>query len=69
MTQPPSYRQRRQRRVRIIAAVLAVSLAAPPLLVVLPALKAFGAGIALLIGIAAAGYFTRAGRRSRDQDR
>jgi hypothetical protein len=66
----PSYRQRRQRRVRVIAAILAFCLAAPPILFAVQALQGFGAGITFLLIVAAgAGYFAFTARQSRDDDR
>ena len=66
----PSYRQRRQRRTRVIAALLAFSLAAPPLIVAANAVKDFGAGLILLsaIGFGGAAYLL-AGRSSPDEER
>lgn len=49
---PPDYRQQRRTRLRVISAILAISLAAPPLLFALQALRGFGAGIALLVIVA-----------------
>jgi hypothetical protein len=68
MSPAPSYRQRRQTRVRIIAAVLAFCLAAPPLLFALQALNGFGAGITVLLTVAAvAGYLAFAHRQPTDR--
>lgn len=67
---PAPYRQQRRNRLRIIAAILAISLAAPPLLFALQALKGFGTGIALLL-IVASGvliYRTYFGRPSGDSE-
>lgn len=65
----PSTRERRQRRHRVIAALLAFSLAAPPLLFAVNELKDFGAGLILLalvaIGLAA---YLLAGRRPSDEE-
>jgi ABC-type transport system involved in cytochrome c biogenesis permease component len=67
MSAPPSYRQRRRRRVRVIAAVLAFCLAAPPIIFAVQALRGFGAGITLLLGIAAGvAYFAFSVRHSHD---
>ena len=62
---PLSYRQRRKRRLRIVAAILALSLAAQPIVVTIAALKGFGAGVtALLLAVAlVVGYRALARRR------
>lgn len=71
MSAPSSYRGRRKRRLRVIAAIVVISLAAPPVLVALQALKGFGAGMTLLVLAVAAilGYRALARRDSPGGDR
>lgn len=68
MSRTPSYRERRKAKVRVIAALLAFCLAAPPLLFAVQALNGFGAGITVLLTVGAgAAYFAYTRRQSSDR--
>jgi MFS superfamily sulfate permease-like transporter len=68
MTRLSPYRRRRQLRVRVIAACLALLLALPPLLSAFAALRDFGAGriLVALVVVGVAAYLLAARRPSRD---